>query len=194
MSITKEKTNLNETHCVIQGVSWSQFEEIEKAFLDIAGVRFVYLDGVLEIMTLSPEHEDIKSTIVLLLEAYMRQSGTRFYKRGSATLGTKELGARKEPDESYNFAVKKPIPDLVIEVILTSGSIKLLELYQRLGVPEVWLWEDGVLQVYILVDAKQGYEDSVTSKIFPDLNLSILGKYIIYYDQYDAVTEFLKEI
>lgn len=194
MTITKEKTNLNGTHCVIQGISWSQFEVIEKAFVDIAGVRFIYLDSVLEIMTLSPEHEDIKSTIGLLLEAYMRRSGTRFYKRGSATLGTKELGGRKEPDESYNFAVKKPIPDLVIEVILTSGSINLLELYQRLSVPEVWLWEDGVLRVYSLGEENPVYQNSEKSKFFPDLDLSILTKYITYHDQYDAVTEFMKEI
>jgi hypothetical protein len=36
----------------LSGVSWSKFEKIEAAFYDIAGVRFIYLDGVLEIMTL----------------------------------------------------------------------------------------------------------------------------------------------
>jgi hypothetical protein len=30
----------------------------------------------------------------------MRKAGVRFYRRGSATLGKKALGGRKEPDES----------------------------------------------------------------------------------------------
>jgi len=127
MPITLDKRQLHDTHCMIQGISWAQFENIELAFSGVAGVRFIYLDGILEIMTLSPEHEDIKSTIGLLLESYLRQVGSRLYKRGNATLGSKSLGGRKEPDESYNLIVKKSIPDLVIEVILTSGSINLLD-------------------------------------------------------------------
>jgi hypothetical protein len=57
-------------------------------------------------MTPSADHEDYKSTISLLLEAYMRKTSVRFYTRGSATLGNKSLGGQKEPDESYNFEIK----------------------------------------------------------------------------------------
>ncbi|MCA6603799.1 MAG: Uma2 family endonuclease, partial [Pseudanabaena sp. M007S1SP1A06QC] len=87
MTVAIRSAKINDTNCIIQGVSWVQFESIEASFSDIEGVRFVYLDGILEIMTLSSEHEDVKSTIGLLLEAYMHHLGIRFYKRGSATLG-----------------------------------------------------------------------------------------------------------
>jgi Uma2 family endonuclease len=194
MTITIQKSKTNDTNCTIQGVSWLQLESIEAAFSDIEGVRFVYLDGVLEIMTLSSEHEDVKSTIGLLLEAYMRYSGIRFYKRGSATLGNKELGGRKEPDESYNFDVKKAIPDLVVEVVLTSGNINVLDLYFRLGIPEVWYWEDGLLNVYCLVKETQIYENFKASQFFPNLSLNTFAKYITYYDQYEAIAEFIKEL
>jgi Uma2 family endonuclease len=194
MTIAIEKSKTHDTNCLIQGVSWLQFESIEAAFSDVEGVRFVYLDGVLEIMTLSSEHEDVKSTIGLLLEAYMRHFGFRFYKRGSATLGDKELGGRKEPDESYNIDVKKTIPDLVVEVVLTSGNINILDLYLRLGIPEVWCWEDGLLNVYCLVKEKQMYENFKSSQFFPELSLSTFAKYITYYDQYEAITEFIKEL
>jgi Uma2 family endonuclease len=107
----------------LPGVTWEQFELVEAAFVGIGGVRFIYFDGVLEIMTPIADHEDYKSTISLLLEAYVRKIGVRFYTRGSATLGSKSLGAQKEPDESHNFGAKKPIPDLVIEVIVTSETI-----------------------------------------------------------------------
>jgi Uma2 family endonuclease len=176
----------------LSGVTWEQFELVEEAFAGIGGVRFIYFDGVLEIMTPSADHEDYKSTIGLLIEAYMRKIGVRFYRRGSATLGKKALGGRKEPDESYNFEVKKPIPDLVVEVIITSGSINLLQLYQRLGVPEVWLWQDGVLEAYYL--ANDSYLLIDRSHFLPDLDLNLLARYINYHDQYDAVIEFINEL
>jgi Uma2 family endonuclease len=182
---------IQESQLTLPCVTWSQFELLESSFADIAGVKFVYFDGVLEIMSPSPDHEDYKSNISLLLEAYMRKVGIRFYARGSATLGNKALGGRKEPDESYNFGVKKPIPDLVIEVIITSGGIDLIQLYQRLEVPEVWLWQDGSLKVY---HVEQNYEPIERSYLLPNLDLDILAKYINYHDQYDAVTEFVNEL
>ncbi len=192
MTVAIRSAKINDTNCTIQGVSWLQFESIEAAFSSVEGVRFVYLDGVLEIMTLSPEHEEIKSTIGLLLEAYLRHSGIRFYKRGSATLGSRDLGGRKEPDESYNFNLKKDIPDLIIEVVLTSGYINSLDLYARMGIAEVWYWEDRKLKVYDLEE--QVYKNVKASRFFPDLNLNILAKYITYYDQYEAIADFIKEL
>ncbi|MGK7873328.1 MAG: Uma2 family endonuclease [Xenococcaceae cyanobacterium] len=191
MTTTLEKTISQEQYLIISGISWSQLEAIEAAFENVAGVRFIYLDGILEIMTVSPEHEDTKSTIGLLIEAYMREKNIRFYRRGSPTLGSEEQRARKEPDESYNLETQKAIPDLVIEVVFTSGGIDKLQLYKRIGIPEVWFWEDGILDVYHL---KEEYERLECSELLPDLDLSLLRRYITYHDQYDAVTEFIKEL
>ncbi|NEP55962.1 MAG: Uma2 family endonuclease [Symploca sp. SIO2G7] len=191
MTIILEKTENQESSLTFSGISWSQLEAIEAAFDNIAGVSFAYLDGVLEIMTTSPEHEDAKKTIGLLLEAYMREKGIRFYGRGSPTLGSKEKQARKEPDESYNLETKKEIPDLVIEVIFTSGGIDKLRFYQRMGVPEVGFWEDGLLRLYRL---REEYEQINRSELLPDLDITLLSRYIMYADQYDAVTEFIQAI
>lgn len=105
---------------------------------DFAVVKLAYLDGTAEIMPIGREHEDFKSTIVRLIEAYMDAKSIRFYKRGRPSLGNKELGARNEPDESYNLDNPKSYPDLVIEVIFTSGGVNKLEGYRRMGVREVW--------------------------------------------------------
>ena len=176
--------------CVtLHGVSWEQFEAIESALEGIAGTRLIYLDGMLDIMApLSPEHEDFKSTIGLLLETYFRVEGIRFYTRGSATLGSKELGGRKEPDESYNLEIKKPVPDIVIEVVITSGGVNVLENYKRVRVPEVWFWQNGKLEVYHLDE--QEYEQCERSILLPELDLNLLAQYVNYSDQYDAVREF----
>jgi Uma2 family endonuclease len=173
---------------IFPNVSWEQFELIEQSFESIVGVKFAYLDGTLEIMTINPEHEDTKSTLVRLLEVYMDEKNIRFYKRGGPSLGDKALGARSEPDESYNLETKKKFPDLVIEVVVTSGGIDKLVGYQRMGVAEVWFWDDGVLKIYHL--RSNGYERVSKSELLPELPLDMFTRYITYYDQHDAVSEF----
>lgn len=191
MSLELLETRVPERSIVRSSVTWLQFETIEAAFENVPGVKCTYLDGTLEIITLSPEHEETKRTIGLLLEAYMREKGIRFYGKGGPTLGSEEQGARKEPDESYNLGTKKSIPDLAIEVIFTSGGIDKLALYKRLGVPEVWFWEDGQIKIYYL---QTEYEPVKRSQLLPELDIDVLARYITYFDQYDAVTEFIEAI
>ena len=188
---TAVKKSITDSCLTLKGVSWSQFESLEAAFESFGGIKFAYLDGILDIMTVSPEHEDTKSTIGILLEAYLREKGIRSYRRGGPTLGSKEQGARKEPDESYNLQTKKAIPDLAIAVIFTSGGIDKLQLYKRLGIPEVWFWEDGVLSIYYL---REDYEQVDRSEFLPELDIALLVRYVTYFDQYDAVTEFIKAL
>jgi Uma2 family endonuclease len=174
------------------GVSWEQFEAIEAAFKDISGVKFFYLDRILQIMTVSPEHEIIKKTLCMLLEAYMRASGIRFYAKGGPTLGDKELYSRKDLDDSYDIETEKTIPDIVIEVVITSGGINTLELYKRLGVREVWFGQNSQLSLYYLIG--ENYEQIARSRFLPDLNLELVLRCINMPDQYDAVTELLANI
>ena len=63
---------------ILSGISWTQLETLETAFENIGGVRLSYCEGVLEIMNLSPEHEDTKRTISLLLEIYLREKKIRY--------------------------------------------------------------------------------------------------------------------
>jgi Uma2 family endonuclease len=185
--------NKNIDQCLtLYDISWSQVEAIEAVLGEVEGVRFIYLDDVLDIMTLSPEHEEYKCTLRALVESYLREKKIRFYMKGSPTLGSEEKKAQKEPDESYNIGSKKDIPDLVLEVVFTSGGVNKLKLYQRLGVPEVWFWEDGVLSIYHL--REEGYEKIDRSELLPDLNIELLNRYITYFDQYDAVEEFIQAL
>jgi Uma2 family endonuclease len=178
---------------LIHQVSWQQLEEIDRAISKLGRFKLAYLDTTLEIMPISEEHEEFKSTLGLLLDAYMRFAKIRFYKRGSPTMGTQELAARGEPDESYNLDTRKPYPDLVVEVVKTSGGVDKLELYRRMGVAEVWFWEDGVLDLYQLDEAGI-YQKVSKSRLLPNLPLDTFLRYVTYHDQYDAVTEFLTEL
>lgn len=177
---------------VIHHLTWDQFEELDRSLESFAGVKLAYLDGTAEVMPISPEHEDFKSTLVRLLDVFMDEKEIRFYKRGGPSLGNRELGARNEPDESYNFDTPKPFPDLVIEVVKTSGGVNKLEGYRRLGVKEVWFWEDGVLEFHAL--QSDGYQRVEQSGLLPDLPIDAFCRYITYHDQHEAVKEFRKLI
>ncbi len=169
---------------VIHHLTWVQFEELDRSLESVAGVKLAYLDGTAEIMPISPEHEDFKSTLVRLLEAFMDEKEIRYYKRGGPSLGNRELGARNEPDESYNFEALKLFLDLVIEVVKTSGGINKLEGYRRLGVKEVWFWEDGVMEFHHFQD--DGYRTVKTNGLLPELPIEAFCRYIVYHDQYSS--------
>lgn len=177
---------------LVHQVSWQQLAEIDAAFRKWGRFRLAYLDGTLEIMPVSSEHEDFKKNIAILLEAYMRAIGLRFYARGGPTLATEAQDARKEADESYNVETRKAYPDLAIEVVFTSGGVDQLEIYRRLGVPEVWFWQDGALTMHALEDGQ--YTRIANSRLLPKLPIALFLRYITYHDQYDAVTEFLAAI
>ena len=182
------KTN----YVLLYNVSWDQLEKLD-VDLEGTGAQLTYLDEILEIMSpLSDDHEDSKKTVAILLEVYMRIKNIRFYGRGSATLGKRKDGTRREPDESYNLGTKKPIPDLIVEIIVTTGGINKLQVYKRLQIPEVWFWEDGVLSVYCL--QQEEYEKVRKSSLLPELDLELLAQFSRMADQYDAVNEFTQVI
>ncbi|OUL34395.1 hypothetical protein BV372_14015 [Nostoc sp. T09] len=186
--VLEKPTNFETSYVLLYNVSWEQLEQLDVALAGTSA-RLTYLDGILEIMSpLSDDHEDNKKTLAMLLELYMRTKNIRFYGRGSATIGKQEDKTRREPDESYNLGTKKPIPDLILEITVTSGGINKLEIYQRLRVPEVWFWEDGLLSVYCLQG--DSYIKVTKSTLLPDLDLDLLAQYARMADQYDAVTAY----
>ena len=60
-------------------------------------------------------------------------------------------------------------PDLAIEVIWTSGSIKKLEIYRKLRVREVWIWHRGKLTAHAL--RGEIYEPMSESLVLPGIDL-----------------------
>ena len=131
---------------VLCAVSWQRYLALDKALGDDRpGPRFYYLDGELEIMTTSNEHERIKKWIADLMVIYFEESQTEIMPRGQATmrLALKQAGA--EPDESWCIGEEKKFPDLVLEIALSRGGVRKLEIYRRFKVPEVWFWRRNKL-------------------------------------------------
>jgi Uma2 family endonuclease len=193
MSIQILDQPLEEKVVTLLGVSWEQFKAIEIPLLDNREVKLTYLAGVLEIMApIGDKHEYVKTTLGYLLEAYMREKRIRFYGRGGFTL--EEPGyASGTPDESYCIGTNKETPDIVIEVIVSSGSINRKELYKPKKVPEVWFWKSQALRIFHL-NTDGEYEEITRSNFFPDLDTALLLKYLDYPDQYDAINDFTQAI
>jgi Uma2 family endonuclease len=64
---------------VLEDVRWQQYETLLATLGDdFPNLRLNYLEGTLEIITTSPEHEELKKVIGMLLEAYFQETRTRF--------------------------------------------------------------------------------------------------------------------
>jgi Uma2 family endonuclease len=157
-----------EQHFTQTGVSWERFKTIQQGFADLPGIRLFYYQGELEILSPSPEHEIVKGNIGFLVEDYLLNLGQEFVSTGSFSQ-EKEAVASVQADKSYCFGSKKLVPDLAIEVVITSGGSSKLKLYMALGVKEVWFWEDGVIKIYHL-DGNE-YRKVQQSQWLPDLDM-----------------------
>ena len=58
-------------------------------------------------------------------------------------------------------------------MVWTSGGLDKLEIYQRLGVGEVWFWISGRIRIQVLRGG--GYQAVDRSHVLPDLDVEVLA-------------------
>ncbi|MDF2387466.1 Uma2 family endonuclease [Nostoc ellipsosporum NOK] len=190
-----------EERFISSDVSWESYESLLAKLENNSHYRVNYLDGILEIVSPSIRHEKIKTNLGMLLERFFYSKRIRFVPMGSSTFKNKAKKAGAEPDECYCIGEEKKVPDLAIEVVLTSGSVSKLEIYRRLGVAEVWFWERNQFKLYHLRDNSQtelatvypdtcGYEALSQSEILPELDISLLERCLTISDSIQAIDEF----
>jgi Uma2 family endonuclease len=114
--------------------TWNQFKHLQQGFENVRGIRLSFYQGTIEILIPSKAHELFKSIIGMLIETFLLDRGIEFTPTGSATQELPDTAAL-EADESYEIGDLK----LSIEVNFTSGDVSKLDLYQALGINEVWL-------------------------------------------------------
>ena len=154
------------------GVAWQVYESLLTTLGNSSSYRVAYLCETLEIMSPSRNHELDKKAIARLLEAYLEAKRIRFWGLGSTTFKSQDRKVGKEPDECYCIRTNKDIPDLAIEVVYTSGGVDTLEIYLRLGVPEVWIWQNEQFAIYCLKN--DVYQQQTNSKLLPDLDVNLI--------------------
>jgi Uma2 family endonuclease len=191
---------------LIEDVSWSAYEKVLEAF-DDRRFPHTYVDGVLEIMTLTYEHEWTKKLLARLIENLSIELGVRITSSGSTTLKRQLKQRGLEPDESYyvaNYSAvrglkrinlnKHPPPDLVVEV---DGSHKLLdrlEAYARIGVPEIWNYDSKTGLRFLKRTSATAYRSIKHSLAFPPIASVDLQRHLdlqTKLDEFDLVNTFI---
>ncbi len=165
---------------LLRDVSWSELEQILEELGEHRAVRISYSNGLLELMTPLPEHEDDKVIISDFVKILLEEQGREFRNLGSTTFKHEQMDQAVEPDECFYIqheaAIRgkkridlgvDPPPDLVIEIDITART--RLGNYEKLRVPELWRYDGEALEMYVLQG--ETYSLSSESLQFPGMAL-----------------------
>jgi Uma2 family endonuclease len=178
-----------EEKITLYGVTWEQYDTLVSMFMDkFPGLRMTYLEGTLEIMGTSSEHERLKTIIARLLEMYAVEKRITLNGYGNTTFRKEAKQRGLEPDECYCLGELRAVPDIAIEIAITSGGIDKLSVYQGLGVTEVWFWQNDQFILYRLQE--EAYKQIARSEFLPDLDLVLLSQFVNYDNQTEAVIAY----
>ncbi len=174
---------------VVWDATWLFYLELD-AKLEGSSSRVSYFKGRLDLMTLSIAHERIKGNLSHLIATHCLDEDVEFATQGSATLRIpRDRG--KEPDDSFVFGeLKKTRPDMVLEIVITSGAIDKLEFYAPFRIPEVWVWESAGLNIFVLDGGR--YRKAKRSKLLPKFDVALAGTLATCQSTSQAVKEFRK--
>ena len=186
-----------ERRFVINGVNWEQYEKLRE-LLDSPGIRMTYLEGALELMSPSRLHEQHKTLIARLVEAYAVERGIELNGYGSTMFRrmARERGA--EPDECYMVGVAPPAednvtpPHIALEVVITHSDINKLSVYAGLEVLELWFWDGRRFSLHALEDGH--YVIIERSRFLPELDFDLVRSFINAENQTAAVRAYLERL
>ncbi len=193
-----------EQRVVLHNVSWGTYERLLEDHENNSAPRFTYDRGELEIMSPSPEHEAYNRSIALLVELLAEELSVDVYDLGSTTFRREDLERGFEPDSCFYIENEEsvrgksridlsvdPPPDLVIEIDITSLSLKKLPIYTRIGVPEVWRY-DGKRLIILKLEG-DGYVETNESVVLPPATGAALSNFVEK-SQSMRRTAWLKEV
>jgi Uma2 family endonuclease len=149
-----------------------------------------YREGVLELMSPSTPHEMWKTNIARFVEHFAFVRDIDLYAYGSTTFRAETVARGAEPDECYLVDHDlTDVPDIVLEIILTSPLLDKLDVYAGLRVPEVWLFRNGAFTIQVLDEATGRYRTVERSPRIPEIDLDVVARYAIRRDTPQALRE-----
>ncbi|WP_206815266.1 Uma2 family endonuclease [Chroococcus sp. FPU101] len=170
-------SSVNADRILLNDVSWETYEKLREIFADYSSIRLNYYKGLLELMTPLLGHEIYSWTLGRLVTILSEELDLEIKGLKSTTWRSQTQEVGKEADECFYIQNEPlvrnklkidlqadPPPDLVIEVDLTHSAINKFLIYAGLKVPEIWCYQDGKLQIYLLTAT--GYQESQTSLAF----------------------------
>lgn len=183
-------------HLVFPGSDWRFYERVLKSAGE-SPLRVNYSDGVLEIMTLSYEHERYKMAMHAVVMGLSLAFDINVLSGGSTTLKHRLKSKGLEPDQCYyskhaddivgrkQINLKKdPPPDLVLEIDLTHTAVDRERIYFEFGVPEMWTF-DG-LTIRGFRRSKTGWRRLDRSLVFPRVRIAELERFVPMFEVADV--------
>lgn len=163
---------------ILRNISWETYQRLLEERGRDSQPRYNYHLGKLEISVTSAERERIKQTIDGLVASLAAEIGVHVEACERVTFQAEDLDSGFEPDSCFYIenagvvrARKKvdltedPVPDLAIEIAITSPSLNKLPIFATLGVREVWRYSADGLTIHKL--AGDDYHELPSSEVLP---------------------------
>ena len=188
ISIVDFLNNGNGRTILLTGISWAEYERFLQTFWEKTNLSLAYNEGRLEIMPKSAKHEEFSRSIYNFFLAYCETFDFELESRGSTTFRRKFLEKGVEPDECFYIANaqkiiesdfssdKFPVPDVAVEIDLTTDSLDKFPIYSALKVPEVWIY-DGKKVSFNKLEGKK-YHQTSHSVALPLLSTEKLTEFL----------------
>lgn len=180
---------LEQNRVIMHGISWQTFQQLLADRGERCGVLLAYDRGTVELRMPSQEHEWIKTTLTQIVDAVAFARDLHYRSLGSTTFNRGDLDRGFEPDACFYLEhadavtpeqpldlASAPPPDLVIEVDITRFSMDKLPLYAALGVPEIWRYVDGQVEIRCLMEGEYTVTD--TSRVLPGIDAAQISYFI----------------
>ncbi|VEP16931.1 conserved hypothetical protein [Hyella patelloides LEGE 07179] len=148
LPINTDKFAQKDQILTITGANWQDYQNFDSE--EYPGYRVSYWNGEITIVSPGRNHERIAEVINRLIIAYCEKFDILDFPFRQTRLKA-DRQAGKEPDLAYAFNTDKDLPDLVVEVIFSSGNIDTLKAsYQMIGISELWVWQNNQITFYSL--------------------------------------------
>ncbi|MBV8884080.1 MAG: Uma2 family endonuclease [Chroococcidiopsidaceae cyanobacterium CP_BM_RX_35] len=172
----------------IPDVTWEKYIALLAELGDNRTTRTAYDNGVLEIRTPSQLHEAANRVLATIALTLAEEFGFEFNDLGSMTMNRPNLNRGVEPDSCFyiqNAQVGQGLgeaipadlpPDLALEVDIANSSDSKLNIYQAMGVPKIWLYQQEIIKIRRLEGG--AYIDSLNSRVFPSVQTDQLNQWL----------------
>ena len=165
----------------IQGIGWAGYKAVARLRQGRSRPKMIYIDGDLILVSPGQPHERLNIRVGRFFYEIIANLRIPTLSLGQTTWRRRRKDAALEGDQTFYIANEPlvrgrkvdlrvdPPPDLAIEVVYSHKATRALEVYQRLGVPEVWICEEN--RTAILVRQEDGeYKEVDRSLCLPLLS------------------------
>jgi Uma2 family endonuclease len=174
LPINRDRFAQNDQVLTITGATWLDYQHFDSQ--EYPGYRVSYFNGEITIVSPGRNHERIAAVINRLIVAYCEKYELQDFPFGQTRLNVWGQAGR-EPDLAYAFNNDKDLPDLVVEVIFSSGDLEILKSsYKNIGIRELWIWKENTMTFYAL--ERENYTVVQASEILTTIESELFVKYI----------------